>query len=240
MFLRGAPALSPFRLEKLLATARRIEPQITGLRAEYVHFVALHRPLSDDENRILRGILDYGPTPYSALPGGDLQLVIPRPGTISPWSSKATDIAHVCGLNAVERLERGLAWYLECAPGSLSDASRSALRSLFHDRMTEVVLDDLHAAPARLFAHAAARPLTRVDLLGEGRPALERANRDLGLALSADEMEYLLAGFTAPGPQSHDVELMMFAQANSEHCRHKIFNADWRSTGVHQADSCSA
>jgi phosphoribosylformylglycinamidine synthase len=166
-------------------------------------------------------------------------LIIPRPGTLSPWSSKATDIAHNCGLqHHVRRIERGIAWYLESA-ASLNADELAALKPLLHDRMTEAVLapdDD----PAILFAHAEPAPLTLVEVLSRGRPALNTANRELGLALSEDEIDYLLDSFTRLERNPTDVELMMFAQANSEHCRHKIFNADWIIDGVKQDRSLFA
>lgn len=158
----------------------------------------------------------------------------PRPGTISPWSSKATDIAHNCDLPQVLRLERGLAFYVK-AP-QLTDAQWSLLAALLHDRMMEVVLSDLNQAE-QLFAHHQPAPLQSVDVLGEGREALDKANRKLGLALADDEIDYLLAAFEKLGRNPNDIELYMFAQANSEHCRHKIFNADWIIDGEQQPKS---
>ena len=161
-----------------------------------------------------------------AHPQGELLLVVPRFGTVSPWSSKATDIAHVCGLGAVTRIERGVAYYIVSSQ-PLSQADHAAIAAVIHDRMTENVLDSIDAA-AGLFAHHAPQPLATVPVLAQGRAALERANAELGLALSEDEIDYLVAAFTEQLRRDpSDVELMMFAQANSEHCRHKIFNADW-------------
>jgi phosphoribosylformylglycinamidine synthase len=237
--LRGAPVLSAFRQAKLARKLALVHPDIEFLHAEYVHFVELGQTLGAPRREVLDSLLRYGPggvTPDDEQPaGGVLRLVVPRPGTISPWSSKATDIAHNCGLAEVLRLERGVAWYLELPPG-LDAESRVAVDALIHDRMTEAVLDDFDGA-GLLFHHAAPTPMTTVDILGGGRRALADADRDLGLALADDEIDYLLASFTALGRNPSDVELMMFAQANSEHCRHKIFNASWNIDGRHQAHS---
>jgi phosphoribosylformylglycinamidine synthase len=234
MFLRGSPALSGFRLDRLLQAVRAAGGvEVIGLSAEYVHFVELHEGLSQDERAVLESLLSYGPALPEAAPGGHLLVVVPRPGTISPWSSKATDIAHVCGLARVRRIERGVAWHVSVAEGDRpGERVLSALRPLVHDRMTEVVLGDLAEAQARLFAHAAPAPLQRVDVLGAGRGALAVANREMGLALSGEEIDYLVESFTGLGRNPHDVELMMFAQANSEHCRHKVFNAAWTLDGA--------
>ncbi len=234
MYLRGGPALSRFRLDKTLDQARAAGAEaLTGVHAEHVHFVDLREPLSGGDLATLRQVLSYGPPAASEPPDGRLQLVVPRPGTRSPWSTKATDIARVCGLTAVARIERGVAWYLETAGGAeLDPPSLAAVQGLIHDRMTEAVLADFAEAEVRLFQHAEPARLRTVDVLEGGRGALERANRELGLALSDDEVEYLLASFTALGRNPHDVELMMFAQANSEHCRHKVFNATWTLDGA--------
>ncbi len=235
--LRGAPALSDFRLQKL---ARRIAGA-TGLElslyAEFVHFVDLERPLDEAERTVLDRLLRYGPALPAHEPGGERLLVVPRPGTVSPWSSKATDIAHNCGLSAVRRIERGIAYFVEDA--TLDAAQRAAVAALLHDRMTEAVLDDPEQAGV-LFAQAEPRPMTTVDVLAGGRAALEQANGALGLALSDDEIDYLVESFRQLGRNPSDVELMMFAQANSEHCRHKIFNADWVIDGEPQERSLFA
>ncbi|CAA0102270.1 Phosphoribosylformylglycinamidine synthase [Halioglobus japonicus] len=237
--LRGAAALSDFRLDKLAQKLNTINPDIRILHTEYVHFAQLHRPLSASRETTLASLLAYGPHPEventGALEGATLLLVVPRPGTISPWSSKATDIAHNCGLEEVERLERGIAWYLEL-PANLEDSARKDIEALIHDRMTETILPSLEAAEA-LFSHAEPQALTSVNILEGGRQALQDADRSLGLALASDEIDYLLESFTALGRNPNDVELMMFAQANSEHCRHKIFNADWTIDGEAQTHS---
>ena len=228
--LGGAPALSDFRLAKLLAALRGTLGSIEALDARYVHFADLERDLDAGEARVLDSLLRYGPSARAGQPRGELVLVVPRFGTVSPWSSKATDIAHVCGLTAVRRIERGVAYYLESSR-PLEAGQWSAAAALLHDRMTEEVLRDPGAAAA-LFQHAAPKPLATVPVLALGRVALEAANRDLGLALSDDEVDYLLEAFRGLGRDPTDVELMMFAQANSEHCRHKIFNADWIVDGT--------
>jgi phosphoribosylformylglycinamidine synthase len=221
----GAPALSFFRIAKLLDLLRAQEPAITGLDSRFVHFVDVERPLTAAETGILERLLTYGPRiEQSSDESGDLVIVVPRAGTISPWSSKATDIAKVCGLTAVRRIERGLAYRIH-GRQSLGRERLAVLAGALFDRMTEMVLFEASAAE-ELFGHAQPRPLTRVSL-ASGRVALERANTELGLALSADEIDYLLASFRKLGRDPSDVELMMFAQANSEHCRHKIFNASW-------------
>lgn len=240
--LRGSPALSAFRVHKLAQKLHSIHPSLQLLRAEYLHFAHLRDTLGAEEEAVLQQLLTYGPAAQAAnaaTPGdtgqAELFLVVPRPGTISPWSSKATDIAHNCGLAGVERLERGIAWYFD-VPAQLDETARAALAGLIHDRMTETVLsrtDDAH----RLFEHAEPRPLSTVDVLGGGRAALVSADRTLGLALADDEIDYLVDSFVALGRNPSDVELMMFAQANSEHCRHKIFNADWTIDGQEQTHS---
>jgi phosphoribosylformylglycinamidine synthase len=232
----GAPALSDFRLEKILAVVRARVPGIVAVDTRYLHFVELAQSLTDAESGVVEALLRYGPATSASAPRGELLLVVPRFGTVSPWSSKATDIAHVCGLRAVSRIERGIAYYLR-AERPLTAAEREAIVAVIHDRMTENVLDSA-AGAAALFAHHAPRPLATVPVRAGGRAALERANTELGLALSDDEIDYLLAAFTEQLRRDPtDVELMMFAQANSEHCRHKIFNADWIVDGVRSEKS---
>ena len=237
LVLRGAPALSEFRLAKLSQRLQGVLGRPVSLVAERVHFADLHRDLSDQALTLLERLIEYGPRPAGTgrdgRPEGRLVLTVPRPGTISPWSSKATDIAHNCGLTQVQRLERGTAHYLAVEDEPLSDGELRGLAPLLHDRMTQTVLFDLSEAE-RLFGHSPPRPLTRVDVIAGGRVALETANVELGLALSADEIDYLAESFGALGRNPTDVELMMFAQANSEHCRHKIFNADWTLDGERQ------
>ena len=225
--LRGRNALSEFRLKKLSQALKSSAPSVTAITAEYWHFAALKVALQPPQRKVLERILAYGAAPAQVCETGRLILVVPRLGTISPWASKATDIAHSCGLESVERIERGVAYYVSVKPGKRIDAAQfDALVVLIHDRMTETVLDSLDAA-SQLFQHFAPQPLATIDLLAHGKEALERANREMGLALSDDEIDYLLENFRRMARNPTDVELMMFAQANSEHCRHKIFNADW-------------
>ncbi len=234
--LRGAPALSDFRLQKLQRRLSGSLGRTVGVYAEFMHFAELEQSLSADESAVLDRVLRYGPHLEEHEPEGVLLLVVPRPGTISPWSTKATDIAHNCGLTRIERLERGIAYYLNVEGDPLSDAELFAARAALHDRMTESVFSELEEA-ACLFTHADPKPYTSVDVVGGGKPALEQANTELGLALSDDEIDYLVESFQALGRNPSDVELMMFAQANSEHCRHKIFNADWIIDGEAQERS---
>jgi phosphoribosylformylglycinamidine synthase len=230
LILSGAPAVSDFRLAKLLATIRDRVDHVSRLDSRYLHFADVGRDLEPGERSVLESLLHYGPKAPETRPDGTLVLVVPRFGTVSPWSSKATDIAHVCGLDAVRRIERGIAYYLQSA-APLTPPQWQAVAAVLSDRMTEVALRDTDEA-GELFAHTAPKPLATVPLLAEGVPALERANSALGLALSEDEIAYLDNAFRELGRDPTDVELMMFAQANSEHCRHKIFNAEWIVDGV--------
>lgn len=235
--LRGGSAHSPFRLEKLRQILVEAVPSLAAVHAEFWHFVRVTQPLSEEERARLERLLTYGPRSTPGDARGDLLVVVPRIGTISPWSSKATDIAHRCGLSSVERIERGVAWYFR-KPGwlPLTEAERQAIFPLIHDRMTETVLTNLDEVE-KLFEHLPPQPLTTVDMLGGGRSALEVANQEMGLALSSDEIDYLYGHFVAVGRNPTDVELMMFAQANSEHCRHKIFNARWVIDGKPQEET---
>jgi phosphoribosylformylglycinamidine synthase len=232
----GAPALSDFRLDKLLAAIRERVAQVEAIDSRFLHFVDTRAPLTARETSVLEALLRYGPATAATDPEGEALFVVPRFGTVSPWSSKATDIAHVCGLENVSRIERGVAFYVQ-SPVPLLAAEQAAIAALIHDRMTETVLDAIDAA-AGLFAHHAPQPLATVPVLARGRAALEHANAELGLALSDDEIEYLVAAFRDQMRRDPtDVELMMFAQANSEHCRHKIFNAEWIVDGVRSEKS---
>ena len=245
LILRGSPALSQFRLQKLLqdlaasgAPSGRIP--VRALSAEYVHLIEIapDRPgLTGPERIVLERLLTYGPSRTAAPVTGHLLVVAPRPGTISPWSSKATDIAHTCGLASVRRIERVTAYTIGFGDGDLrsqisdlKSEARAALASRLHDRMTQAVFPDLAACEV-LFHHATPRPMTTVPVRARGRAALVEADRTLGLALADDEIDYLVRAFTALDRDPNDIELMMFAQANSEHCRHKIFNATWDIDG---------
>ncbi|HAW92073.1 TPA: phosphoribosylformylglycinamidine synthase, partial [Candidatus Azambacteria bacterium] len=235
LILRGAPALSEFRIAKLLdQCAERTLPVIT-IYAEFIHFADNSAALSSDEQSTLDKLLTYGPAIASHEPVGQLLLVTPRPGTISPWSSKASDIAHNCGLTKIKRLERGMAYYIESSR-ALSASEVAAVSGLLHDRMMEVVFTELNQAEA-LFQRAAPAQLSSVDIINGGRQALSNANMSMGLALADDEIDYLVENFQQLGRNPNDIELYMFAQANSEHCRHKIFNADWTIDGVVQPKS---
>ena len=231
--LRGAAALSEFRTQRLLERLKTAWPAVTGIESEYLFLVELSAPLDAAETDRLTTILEAS-GPVADVSGAFI--VAPRLGTISPWSSKATDILRHCGLANVVRVERVTRFVPTAGKKTPSATERTALAALLHDRMIETVLDNVAAAHA-LFDHVAPRPLATIDILLGGRPALEAANRDMGLALSDDEVEYLMAIFTEAGRNPTDVELMMFAQANSEHCRHKIFNADWIIDGVTEAKS---
>jgi phosphoribosylformylglycinamidine synthase len=232
--LRGSPALSAFRINKLLARFQAANLPVSNIYAEYVHFAELNAPLSDQQHARLAQLLQYGPSLSSHTPAGKLLLVTPRPGTISPWSSKATDIAHNCGLTQIDRLERGVAYYVEAS--TLSESQWSELAIALHDRMMETVFAALQDAES-LFAHHQPTPVSSVDMLGQGRQALVEANQRLGLALAEDEIDYLHDAFIKLNRNPNDIELYMFAQANSEHCRHKIFNADWVIDGEEQPKS---
>ncbi|MDD2724790.1 MAG: phosphoribosylformylglycinamidine synthase [Methylovulum sp.] len=221
----GTAALSGFRIKQLLAKLQALEPAIGNLSARFVHFVDVDGDLNEAEQSILHSLLAYGAEPAVADCHGEHLLVIPRSGTQSPWSSKATEIAQRCGLSAVNRIERGIE-YTVTSTAALPDT----LAALLHDRMTQSVI--YGDTTPDLFSHHAPKPLQTVAVIEQGRNALEQANSDLGLALSADEIDYLTVSFQDLGRNPTDVELMMFAQANSEHCRHKIFNADWTIDGV--------
>src|SRR5271165_2170060 len=226
--LFGAPALSQFRLDQLLRTLKTQDPRVTTLGSRWMHFVDASRDLSHSELNLLKTLLTYGTAVPDALrvpglrvpdalpgakapaapPGISRVLVTPRVGTESPWSSKATDILHVCGLNAVKRVERGTVYFIEAAE-SLEHEELRRLALCLHDRMTESIwIDSLD--PKGLFHSAAPRPLRAVSLGEDGHAALAKANRDWGLALSKDEIDYLVAAFRALERDPTDVELMMF------------------------------
>ncbi|MEI6894752.1 MAG: phosphoribosylformylglycinamidine synthase [Colwellia sp.] len=234
---RGAPALSDFRVKKLLAQCEELQLPVQDIYAEFAHFAQLNEKLSTDEESVLQQLLTYGPALEEHQPSGLFLLVTPRPGTISPWSSKSTDIAHNCGLANVVRLERGIAYYISVkTDAQLSTAQETQLNTLLHDRMMESVFNDF-AQASQLFASSEPGTLTAIDIENGGKNALVQANIELGLALAEDEVNYLFENFTKLGRNPHDIELYMFAQANSEHCRHKIFNADWTIDGVKQPKS---
>ena len=232
--LRGSRALSDFRVEKLLQKAAALGLPAAELSSEFWYFAASDAPLAADDAAKLEALVDAQSVAAPEVSDGlNLFLVTPRLGTVSPWASKATDIAHNCGLSQISRIERGMAVWVA---GRLNEDEKRAWASLLHDRMTESVLPDFQAA-AKLFAHPEAQTFATVDVLGGGRDALVQANAELGLALSADEIDYLVENYRALNRNPSDVELMMFAQANSEHCRHKIFNADFVLNGQAQEKS---
>ncbi|QEA38999.1 phosphoribosylformylglycinamidine synthase [Pistricoccus aurantiacus] len=237
--LRGAPALSDFRHARLLAALKAQVPEVESLGADYVHFIDHQDELDDQAIAVLERLLDYGPTRRADSPReGHLFLVVPRLGTQSPWSSKATEIARNCGLDRIKRIERGIAYRIKL-DGTLQEAAFYAIVAALHDPMTETVLANASDA-IKLFRHQSPAPLGKIDLLEGGRKALEVANDALGLALAEDEIDYLMSAFQGLDRNPSDVELMMFAQANSEHCRHKIFNADWIIDGEAQPRSLFA
>ena len=248
LILPGSNALSVFRSQRLLNQLQAAAPAIAAVQARFVHFIDSSAPLSIEDTEKLSAMLTYGePVPETLYEGSTVEfIVIPRLGTISPWASKATDIAHNCGLAHVHRIERGVAYKVVLksgilgsslgAPKKLSDDEAANVAALLHDRMTETVLRNADDA-AQLFQELEGKPLEAIDVLGQGRDALLRANTELGLAMSIDEIDYLFDAFTKARRNPTDVELMMFAQANSEHCRHKIFNADWIIDGVKQDKS---
>lgn len=232
--LNGARALSDFRAARLLAALQRVSSNIEAVSGRFVHFVHTSRELTEAEKTRLGSLLDYGDAAEDVR--GDVTfMVVPRLGTISPWASKATDIVKNCGIEGVMRVERGTVFSLQTS-ASLTDDEKAAAAATLHDRMTEsVVAEDFPAE--QLFVELEGRPMATVALVEEGRPALERANVDMGLALSEDEIDYLTDAFTKIGRNPTDVELMMFAQANSEHCRHKIFNARWTIDGADREET---
>jgi len=235
----GGNALSEFRGRQVLARLQAIHDRIAALSARHVHLAAASAALAPEPLARLAELLRYG-DPWQGPHEGVLVVVTPRLGTVSPWASKATDIARNCGI-AVQRLERITEYRIRLRGGVLSraeltDTQRDAVAAALHDRMTESALFD-RAAAAALFGQTPPAPMDAVDLLGGGRLALARANADWGLALADDEIDYLVDAFGQLGRNPTDVELMMFAQANSEHCRHKIFNAQFSIDGQAQAAS---
>jgi len=230
----GTSALSDFRVKKLLAELQVVEPNITAISARFIHFADVENDLNDSQTVIISQLLAYGSLQSSTDNQGEILLVVPRSGTISPWSSKATEIAQRCGLSAVKRIERGIEYSL-MTNKPLSTPVKTQLSALLHDRMTQSVL--LDNAEPDLFTQHQPKPLLSVAINEQGRDALVQANLQLGMALSDDEIDYLTVSFKNLGRNPTDVELMMFAQANSEHCRHKIFNADWTIDGIEQAKS---
>ncbi|MBT9610497.1 MAG: phosphoribosylformylglycinamidine synthase, partial [Aquabacterium sp.] len=253
MHFEGGNALAPHQVQALLPRLQAINPRISGLHARFVHWVAMDQALPPGELDKLAALLTYGDA-HEAAPEGELIVVAPRLGTVSPWASKATDIAHNCGL-AIRRVERVTEYRIAVKAGvigalmgsfgggfgggfggaakPLAAQDMQAIAALLHDRMTESVLASREDA-RHLFDEKQGAPMAHVDVLGQGRQALDEANVTFGLALSDDEIEYLVTAFTGLKRNPTDVELTMFAQANSEHCRHKIFNAQFTIDGQAQ------
>ncbi len=236
IILRGAPSHSLFRLQKLQASLSAAGLPVKSVYAEYLHAAEIEGELTADEHEVLAKLLTYGPKLEEHEPVGLQRIVAPRPGTLSPWSSKATDISHICGLAKLERVERAVSFWIELEDGDLDVDQLKAIDAQLHDRMTQVVFSTQNEL-AVLFRHEEPKPFSTVSVLEGGRDALVVANKELGLALSDDEIDYLTENFTALGRNPVDIELMMFAQANSEHCRHKIFNASWDIDGEAQEKS---
>ncbi|HEX4975589.1 MAG TPA: phosphoribosylformylglycinamidine synthase, partial [Pseudomonadales bacterium] len=239
LVLRGPAVFTDTRLSKLLTQAKTITSDIVALHCDYLYLVDSKVELNSEQLELLHALLNLGVETSQAdpthRPTATSLSVAPRPGTISPWSTKATDIAHHCGLSSIARLERGRHYIVNSAR-PLTPAEIQSLAELLHDRMIEAVFYDSKEIGV-LFKEEKPRPLSRIPFLAEGKTALVTANSTLGLALSDDEIEYLAQSFAALQRDPSDVELMMFAQANSEHCRHKIFNARWAIDGVEQARS---
>ncbi len=230
MIVKEGPAShSPFKLESLLRRLQSIDQNIDDLGARFIHLIDSKNDPDEEQDRILDSILEYGPDWPFGTDEGFKVFTLPRFGTTSPWSSKATDIAKVCGLTSIEKIERGVVFTLALKDKD-SAPSKEAIEMLY-DRMTEVVITDLNQAK-EIFSSLEPQPFSDVDILSDGKKALETANIELGLALNNDEIDYLLEQFTKLNRNPTDAELMMFAQANSEHCRHKVFNADWVIDGV--------
>ncbi len=223
----GRPAHSDFRIEKLLSSVKTLVSSVFELRSEYRYFIEIENEgtVSEQDLAVLETLLEATVCESEAKEDENFFLVTPRPGTISPWSSKATDIAHNSSLTAISRIERGIAYFVK-SEKTVSVDSWHLIGQALHDRMIESIFTSEDEAD-RLFIHNESRPMLAVDILGCGRTALEQANNNMGLALAEDEIDYLVDNFTLIGRNPNDIELMMFAQANSEHCRHKIFSADW-------------
>lgn len=231
MTIKGSNALSSFRQKKLLKTLQSLDESITDIRAQYIHFIDNKTKLPNDELSQLEQLLTYGNI-SPELKSGELFLVVPRIGTISPWSSKATDIVHNAGLESINRVERGVAYYITAD----SPINKVLSGSVLYDRMTESILANMESAGA-LFDEVKPRSVIEIDILKGGKDALVRANTELGLAIADDEIDYLYDAYSDLKRNPTDMELMMFAQVNSEHCRHKIFNADWTIDGKNAGKS---
>lgn len=235
IILHGSPALSDSRLQHLLADFKSANLPVKSVSADFMHVVDLESDLTSEESEVLNKVLEYGPRREAKANVGSLFVVCPRPGTISPWSSKATDIVHICGVSKVRRIERAVAYYVEFTAPETEEFVK-AVSAKIHDRMTEGVFRSLDELGV-LFNKETPKPMNVVPVLTEGREALVKADKEMGLALAPDEIDYLVKNFTALNRNPSDVELYMFAQANSEHCRHKVFGAEWTIDGEKQEKS---
>lgn len=241
LVIAGSQALSELRREKLLKQLQSIAPDIQDLEARFIHYVWLTQSADPVLKDKLKGLLGYGEPVKSFEQPGPQFIVLPRTGTISPWASKATDIAHNCGLESVKRLERAIVYTVQLRSKlfnrNIAEKQLQTIAALLHDRMTEVVFvlkEQQSLAPEKVFSESSSNPMRIIAMLEKGKTALVNANTEMGLALSEDEIDYLFTSFTSLKRNPTEVELMMFAQANSEHCRHKIFNASWKINGIDQ------
>ena len=228
----GNNALSLFDQKKILSKLKTIIPGLRDIQAEYVHFIDMPEDLYTKKIVEVEELLGYGAYGKLNVKYDSKLVVVPRLGTISPWSSKATDIMHNSGLTDLVRVERGIVYYIDI-DHSMIRANIENFKDLLHDRMTETILLDLKDMPP-LSKVSEKGALKIIPLAERGKDALYEVNNELGLALSDDEIDYLQSSYSSLGRDPTDVELMMFAQANSEHCRHKIFNAEWTIDGVQQ------
>jgi len=235
--ITGGPAYSKFRKEKLLRNLQIINNQIKDIHSQYIHIIWCEKKITATHKAVLEKILYYGPRAQALTFKNNIIITMPRPGTISPWASRATDIANHCGLFHIKRIERAIAVYIELKNETLlSKNEKKVLSVSLHDRMTEVSIFNLDDTQS-LFSFLPPKPIQYAEIIESGKQVLIDFNKKLGLALSEDEIDYLFDYFTSIKRNPTDVELMMFAQANSEHCRHKIFNADWVIDGKTQSKS---
>jgi len=232
--LGGDAAFAPFRKRQVIEQLAELLPEMNGIAGRFSYFAEFTTPLSELERTRLQLIVN-GPGQRSQ-PETHGALVLPRPGSQSPWSSKATEILQLCGFTGLERIERGVRIAISGVSVEELLAAGSATHSFpLYDRMTEQLVDGDYPL-SKVFAHAEPVPFERVAVSAEGRAALIAANQLLGLALSEDEIDYLIDFYLTSGRDPSDAELMMFAQINSEHCRHKIFNASWTIDGESQSN----
>ena len=234
LIISGDIALSHFRTQKCQNDLATRIPQCHGVETRFVYFLQTDSQFDSNELAKIYGLLNTTAAlqqPPAIKSSGSIvkKVVVPRIGTISPWSTKASDIFYLCGFGEIKRVERGVVWwfYGDGLDHRMDDGmDESALSGLVFDPMTESLLDT-EADVRKLFVSQEPAPLLTVDLLNGGAQALHQANMEFGFALSEEEQAYLIEQFSKLGRNPTDVELMMFAQVNSEHCRHKIFNADW-------------